>query len=127
MNAYKLSGHQHVCEIERELGILAGRDMKVTFTAQAVPLCRGIMSTLYGSLEKSISEQSLKDLETIVEQMEKGDLSLEEALASFERGVALTRACQQALAEAEQKVKILAAGDELTDFTDHKESDSDDV
>ncbi len=50
MNAYKLAGHQHVCEVERELGLQAGRDLKVTFTAQVVPICRGIMSSLYGEL-----------------------------------------------------------------------------
>ena len=50
MNAYRLAGHQHVCEIERELGLLAGAPLSVTFTAQVVPLCRGIMSTLYGTL-----------------------------------------------------------------------------
>jgi N-acetyl-gamma-glutamyl-phosphate reductase len=50
MNAYKLAGHQHVCEIERELGLLAGSPLAVTFTSQVVPVCRGIMSTLYGTL-----------------------------------------------------------------------------
>jgi N-acetyl-gamma-glutamyl-phosphate reductase len=57
MNAYRLSGHQHVCEVERELGLLAGNtDLKVTFTAQVVPVCRGIMSTLYGTLDRRLSE-----------------------------------------------------------------------
>ncbi len=56
MNAYKLAGHQHVCEIERELSLQAGRDLKVTFTAQVVPQCRGIMSTLYGTLAEDMSE-----------------------------------------------------------------------
>ncbi len=57
MNAYRLSGHQHVCEVERELGLLAGRhDLALTFTAQVVPVCRGIMSTLYGVLTKDLSE-----------------------------------------------------------------------
>jgi N-acetyl-gamma-glutamyl-phosphate reductase len=55
MNAYRLGGHQHVCEIERELGILAGADVTVTFTAQVVPMNRGIMSTLYGRLLKPMS------------------------------------------------------------------------
>ncbi|MBN1670527.1 MAG: N-acetyl-gamma-glutamyl-phosphate reductase [Kiritimatiellae bacterium] len=50
MNAYKLAGHQHVCELERELGLLAGEPVTVTFTAQVVPVCRGIMSSLYGDL-----------------------------------------------------------------------------
>jgi exodeoxyribonuclease VII small subunit len=52
-------------------------------------------------------EKALKELEALVERMEAGDLSLEESLKDFERGVALTRACQKALAEAEQKVQIL--------------------
>jgi len=52
-------------------------------------------------------EASLKELEALVEKMEQGELSLEESLKDFERGVALTRACQQALREAEQKVQIL--------------------
>ena len=54
MNAYKLAGHQHVCEIERELGLLAGDPLQVTFTAQVVPVCRGIMSCLYGTLRQPL-------------------------------------------------------------------------
>jgi exodeoxyribonuclease VII small subunit len=52
-------------------------------------------------------EASLKELEALVEKMEQGELSLEQSLKDFERGVALTRACQQALRDAEQKVQIL--------------------
>lgn len=52
-------------------------------------------------------EKALKELETLVEKMEQGDLTLEESLKQFERGVSLTRACQKALADAEQKVQIL--------------------
>ena len=52
-------------------------------------------------------EQSLKELENLVDKMEQGDLSLEESLQHFERGVQLTRACQQALKVAEQKVEAL--------------------
>ena len=52
-------------------------------------------------------EQSLQELESLVEKMEQGDLSLEDSLSHFERGVQLSRACQQALKEAEQKVEIL--------------------
>ncbi len=64
-------------------------------------------------------EKSLQELEALVEKMESGNLTLEESLHYFERGVALTRSCQQALAEAEQKVKILLARngkEELQDF-----------
>lgn len=52
-------------------------------------------------------EKSLQELEALVEKMEGGDLSLEDSLKCFERGVTLTRDCQKALAEAEQKVRIL--------------------
>ena len=52
-------------------------------------------------------EKSLQELDNLVELMEKGDLTLEESLRHFERGIAVTRACQKALAEAEQKVQIL--------------------
>jgi len=56
-------------------------------------------------------ENALKELEGLVEQMEKGDLSLEESLRHFERGIQLTRTCQQALQEAEQKVEVLLSRD----------------
>ncbi|MCO1333583.1 exodeoxyribonuclease VII small subunit [Microbulbifer sp. OS29] len=52
-------------------------------------------------------EESLEALEQLVGRLEAGDLPLEEALADFERGVKLTRECQQKLAKAEQKVKLL--------------------
>ena len=52
-------------------------------------------------------EQSLGQLERLVGQMEEGDLSLEESLKAFEAGVKLTRECQQALQNAEQKVQLL--------------------
>lgn len=53
-------------------------------------------------------EESLSELETLVENMEQGELSLEDSLKSFERGIVLTRTCQQALKAAEQKVEILS-------------------
>jgi len=52
-------------------------------------------------------ETAMRDLEALVERLEHGDLPLEESLAAFERGVMLTRTCQAALKEAEQKVEIL--------------------
>ena len=52
-------------------------------------------------------ENALEELEKLVSSMEAGDLSLENALKQFERGIQLTRQCQQALREAEQKVEIL--------------------
>ena len=52
-------------------------------------------------------EKSLRELEKLVEKMEQGELSLEASLQHFEKGVQLSRTCQQALREAEQKVEIL--------------------
>lgn len=52
-------------------------------------------------------EHALKELEALVSRMEKGDISLEDSLKHFERGIELTRACQKSLKEAEQKVHIL--------------------
>jgi exodeoxyribonuclease VII small subunit len=52
-------------------------------------------------------ERSLAELETIVDKLEHGDLSLDESLRHFERGVQLTRICQSALKQAEHKVDIL--------------------
>ena len=64
-------------------------------------------------------EKSLANLEELVEELESGDLPLETAMKKFEEGIKLTRGCQAALKEAEQKVQILlksAGGDELEDF-----------
>ena len=52
-------------------------------------------------------EQSLDELELLVEKMEAGDLSLEQSLAAYERGVGLYRQCQQALEQAELRVRLL--------------------
>jgi exodeoxyribonuclease VII small subunit len=56
-------------------------------------------------------EQSLAELQTLVERLESGELSLEESLSAFEQGIRLTRECQSALSQAEQKVQILLERD----------------
>jgi exodeoxyribonuclease VII small subunit len=52
-------------------------------------------------------ENDLAELEQLVMRLERGEISLEESLQAFERGVNLTRTCQKALQEADQKVQIL--------------------
>lgn len=73
-------------------------------------------------------EKALAELEQLVETMEKGELTLEESLKQFERGVTLTRSCQKALAEAEQKVRILTRNNddsgELADFAPDSDDDA---
>lgn len=56
-------------------------------------------------------EKSLADLEALVERLEDGELSLEESLKAFETGIRLTQQCQQALAQAQQRVQLLAVQD----------------
>ena len=56
-------------------------------------------------------ETALQELNTLVEEMERGNLSLETALKHFEKGVTLIRNCQTALKDAEQKVQILVGKD----------------
>jgi exodeoxyribonuclease VII small subunit len=72
------------------------------------------------SAKKTINlEKALTDLEEIVEELESGDLPLEKAMKKFEEGIKLTRNCQAALKDAEQKVEILlksAGGESLEDF-----------
>jgi exodeoxyribonuclease VII small subunit len=52
-------------------------------------------------------EQSLDELEKLVARMEEGDMSLDDSLKSFERGISLYRNCQSALEQAELRVKLL--------------------
>ena len=77
--------------------------------------------------DKNINlEKSLTDLEALVAELEGGDLSLEDAMKKFEHGIKLTRACQLALKEAEQKVEILLQNNDddiLTIFNDEPNSD----
>ena len=64
-------------------------------------------------------EKSLAELEDIVATLEQGDISLEDSLSAFEKGVKLSNDCQKALKSAEQKVsKLVAKGDSfaLEDF-----------
>ncbi len=70
-------------------------------------------------------EKSLAELETLVETMENGEISLEDSLKHFERGISLTRACQQALEEADQKVKILMGKDGQTSLTSFDQDEED--
>lgn len=73
-------------------------------------------------------EASLEELETIVRRMENGDLSLDESLDLFERGVTLARRCRERLDAAERRVEVLVKGAggalEPAPFAD---DDSDDV
>lgn len=69
-------------------------------------------------------EKSMSQLEAIVQQLEEGDIPLEKALQHFEKGVKLSRECQQALDSAEQRVKVLLDNGELADFSTDDEDDA---
>ena len=65
-------------------------------------------------------EKSITDLEQIVSQLEKGELSLEESLKKYEKGIQLAKVCEKALAEAEQKVETLSKNDISDKATDNE-------
>lgn len=70
-------------------------------------------------------EQALQQLEGLVEQLEQGDLPIEDALKAFEEGIGLTRDCQNILQQAEQKVQLLTEQDGdmvATDFPGPEET-----
>jgi exodeoxyribonuclease VII small subunit len=69
-------------------------------------------------------EEALANLEALVEAMEEGELSLEESLKAFEQGIKLTRECQQALDQAEQKVQLLVKAGSLPESVPY-EADAD--
>jgi N-acetyl-gamma-glutamyl-phosphate reductase len=71
MNAYRVSGHQHVYEVERELSLIAGQEIRVTFTPHVVPLCRGILTTIYGQLREG---QGLKKIEEAYRSFYRDDV-----------------------------------------------------
>ena len=66
-------------------------------------------------------ETSLAEINTLIEQMEKGDLSLEHSLTHFERGVTLIKHCQKILTEAEQKVSVLMSDETLSPYVNKEE------
>ena len=70
-------------------------------------------------------EKSLQTLEQLVESMEGGDMTLEKSLEAFEQGIKLTKECQQALREAQQKVDILPQQNGDEEFTPFAEDDAD--
>ena len=63
-------------------------------------------------------EAAVKELEALVERLEQGDISLEESLKLYERGVMLTRDCQDSLKAAEQKVQMLLQQSGQNDMVD---------
>ncbi len=69
-------------------------------------------------------EDALENLAELVEAMEEGELSLEESLKAFEQGIKLTRECQVALENAEQKVQLLVNSDDIPEAEPFEEDES---
>ena len=74
------------------------------------------MSTDTNSTNQLDFETALAQLEQLVQKLESGDLSLETSLQEYERGVQLTRVCQQALKQAEQRVQLVNSDGSSSDF-----------
>lgn len=76
--------------------------------------------------ENQSFEESMSELETIVDDLEQGDLSLEDSMKLFERGLSLSQASQSKLSQAEQKIQILLnknGEEQLQPFTDNESQD----
>ncbi|ENL4771785.1 exodeoxyribonuclease VII small subunit [Vibrio parahaemolyticus] len=70
--------------------------------------------------ENMTFEATIEELDSLVEQLENGDLALDDALRKFERGIALARAGQTKLSDAEQRVSILLSEDDEAPLSDFK-------
>ena len=69
----------------------------------------------------------MKEVESLIDKMEHGELTLEQSLHHFERGIVLIKHCQQLLTEAEQKVQLLIEANQQTELAPYdKEIDEDD-
>ena len=71
--------------------------------------------------DKLTFEEAMAELDELVSRMEDGELSLDDSLKAFERGVMLTRKCQEALSQAELRVKTLTDADTLEELSSGKE------
>ena len=67
-------------------------------------------------MDKDSLETNLKELESIVSKMEQGDMTLEDSIKSYEKGMLLLKMCQDSLKEIEHKVLILSAENTLEQF-----------
>lgn len=70
-------------------------------------------------------ENSLKEISTLVEKMEQGELTLEQSLNSFERGITLIKHCQKVLQEAEQKVQVLMQNNDQEELSTYENNEDD--
>jgi exodeoxyribonuclease VII small subunit len=70
-------------------------------------------------------EESMAEITQLIEKMERGELTLEQSLGDFERGVSLVKHCQKILTEAEQKVQLLTQQNGQDTLTNYDEADED--
>ncbi len=64
-NAYKVTGHKHIPEVEQELSLLAGQEVRISFVPHLLPVTRGILTTIYGELTSKLSAE---DVQAVYEQ-----------------------------------------------------------
>jgi exodeoxyribonuclease VII small subunit len=69
-------------------------------------------------------EASLAEITQLIEKMEQADLTLEQSLTHFERGIHLIKHCQKVLSDAEQKVQILIENNQREQLTDYEQHDN---
>lgn len=69
-------------------------------------------------------EKSIDEISSLIEKMEQGDLTLEQSLTHFERGISLIKHCQKTLSEAEQKVQVLLQANEKDTLVPFSENEN---
>ena len=113
---YNINKHRHIPEIEQTLSIVSGKDVKVNFTPQLVPMSRGILSTIYVKMKKKVDTSKLR--RSIVKQYGEGhfvSVCLGDKLPST-RDVASTNMCLISVVEGhtDNRAVIVSAIDNLT-------------
>ena len=104
---------------------LTVRKINITMASKKKSVSKKSATSKSADTESINFEKAMDELEALVANMEKGEHSLEASLKDFERGVELTRLCQSALKEAEQKVQILSKNMGQESLEDFDEEDFD--
>lgn len=115
MNAYKVTGHRHLPEIEQELDKIAGERIRVTFVPHLIPVTRGILSTCYADLTKKLNTEDIVDIYTRFYEKEPFVEVLPPAKFPHTKEVLWSNRCRIGLNvdERSEKIIIISAIDNL--------------
>lgn len=115
IKAYSVPNHRHIPEIEQELSLLAGEDIKISFTPHLIPITRGILSTIYTRLKNTISQEEIIKLYKDFYRNERFIRILPQGILPSTKNVAGTNFCDIGIVldERTKRVIIISAIDNL--------------